>query len=84
MAKWPAMAVAAAALVTFTVNNSTVAATDVVRIALASGNAAAGTYRVWTEAIGAGSFKVCVENRSAGSLSEALVLNFAVAKAVAA
>jgi hypothetical protein len=28
-----------------------------------------------------GSFKVCVENRSAGSLSEAVILNFAVLKA---
>lgn len=79
-----AAALASAALVTFTVTNSAVAATDTINLNLASGPATAGTYRYWIEAVAAGSFKITVENRSAGSLSEALVFNFAVVKAVTA
>jgi len=75
---------AAAALVSFTVTNSTIAATDTINLNLASGNATAGTYRYWAEGVAAGSFKIVIENRSAGSLSEALTFNLAVIKAVAA
>ena len=73
---------AAAAVVSFVVNNSAVAATDTINLNLASGNAAAGAYRYWVEAIAAGSFKIVIENRSGGALAEALVFNFAVLKAV--
>jgi HD-like signal output (HDOD) protein len=73
---------AAAAVVSFVVTNSQVAATDTVNLNLASGNATAGTYRYWVEAMAAGSFKVVIENRSAGALAEALTFNFAVLKAV--
>jgi hypothetical protein len=73
---------AAAAIVSFTVNNSAVAATDTIELNLASGNAGAGTYRYWVEGIAAGSFKIVLENRSAGALGEALVFNFALLKAV--
>jgi len=77
-------ALAAAAVVSFTATNSAVAATDTINLNLASGNATAGTYRYWAEGIAAGSFKIVIENRSGGSLSEALVFNFAVVKAVTA
>jgi hypothetical protein len=73
---------AAAAAVSFVVNNSQVAATDTINLNLASGNATAGTYRYWVEAIASGSFKIVVENRSGGALAEALTFNFAVLKAV--
>jgi hypothetical protein len=73
---------AAAAVVSFVVNNSQVVATDTINLNLASGNATAGAYRYWVEAIGAGSFKIVIENRSGGALAEALVFNFAVVKAV--
>jgi len=73
---------AAAALVSFTVNNSAVAATDTINLNLASGNATAGTYRYWVEGIAAGVFKIVIENRSAGALAETLVFNFALLKAV--
>jgi hypothetical protein len=79
-----AAALAAAGIVSFTVTNSQVAATDTINLNLQSGNATAGTYRYWIDKVAAGSFVVAVENRSAGSLSEALVFNFAVLKAVAA
>lgn len=68
--------------VSFTVTNTQVSATDVVAIALASGGTA-GSYFVTIGAIAAGSFVVHVRNVSGGSLSEALVLNFAVTKATA-
>jgi len=77
-----AAALAAAAVVEFTVTNSQVAATDTINLNLASGASTSTAYRYWISGIAAGSFKTSVENRSAGSLSEALVLNFAVVKAV--
>jgi hypothetical protein len=75
-------ALASAAVVSFTVTNTTVAATDTINLNLQSGNATAGTYRYWIDKVSAGSFVIAVENRSAGSLSEALVFNFAIVKAV--
>lgn len=75
-----AAALAATTTVTFTVTNSQVAATDTPVCVLVSGNATAGTYQVWTEAPTAGTFKVNVRNMSAGSLSEALVINCNVIK----
>jgi len=65
--------------VSFTVTNSTVAATDVVQVVHSSGGTA-GAYHVEANAIGAGSFKITVRNRSGGSLSEAIVLTFVVIK----
>lgn len=73
---------AAAAVVSFTVTNSAVAATDTVNLNLTSGNATPGSYRYWVEGIAAGSFKIVIENRSGGALVEALVFTFAVVKAV--
>ena len=75
---------AAAGVVSFTVNNSLVAATDTVILNLQSGNATAGAYRYWVEGVSAGAFKVVIENRSAGALAEALVFSFALLKAVTA
>lgn len=73
-------ALAAGAEVKFTVTNSAVAATDVVIVNHASGGTA-GSYLVGIAAVAAGSFDIVVSNVS-GSLSEAIVLNFAVIKAV--
>lgn len=76
-------ALAAGAEATFTVTNSTVAATDVPVVAHASGGTS-GAYAVVVSRVQAGSFNITITNLSAGSLSEALVINFAVIKAVAA
>jgi hypothetical protein len=76
-------ALAAATEVSFTVTNSAVAATDVVAASIASGGTASA-YAVGVTATSAGSFVITITNLSGGSLSEALVLNFAVIKAVAA
>ena len=76
-------ALAAAAEVSFTLTNSVIAATDVVYACAASG-ATAGAYTVQCDAVAAGSCRISVGNRSAGSLSEAIVLTFVVIKAVSA
>ena len=72
-------ALAAAAEVTFTVTNSKIAATDVVVACHGSGGTA-GSYLVNANTMASGSFKVTVANVSAGSLSEAIVINFVALK----
>ena len=74
---------AAAAEVAFTVTNSFVAATDVVVASIASGGTS-GAYNLQVSATAAGSFDLALGNMSAGSLGEAVVINFAVIKAAAA
>jgi hypothetical protein len=76
-------ALAAATEVTFTVDNSTVAATDTVIVNLASGGTT-NTYIVGVHAVAAGSFNIIIGNMSATSRSEVLVLNFAIIKGVSA
>jgi hypothetical protein len=68
--------------VSFTVTNSTVAATDCIIVNIASG-ASADAYNVQVDAVSAGSFRVALGNMTGGNLSEALVLNFVVIKGVA-
>ena len=74
-------ALAAGAEVKFTVTNSMVAATDVVVLSIQSGGTS-GSYLLTVGAVAAGSFDVVISNASAGSLSQALVINFAIIKAV--
>jgi hypothetical protein len=78
-----AASLAAAAEVSFTFTNSTIAATDVVVTAISSG-ATAGAYNTHVDAIAAGSCRISITNFSSGPLSEAIVLNFVVIKGVAA
>lgn len=75
-----AAALAGGALVTFTVTNSAVAAADFVD-AIHASVGTAGTYDVEVTSIASGSFTITVHNRTAGSLSEAIVLRFIVFKA---
>jgi len=67
----------AATNVTFTLNNSTVSAKDVVVLSVSSG-ATAGAYNCWVSGKGTGTVSITVRNISGGNLSEAVVLNFAV------
>jgi hypothetical protein len=67
----------AATNVTFTLNNSTVSAKDVVVLSVSSG-ATAGAYNCWVSGKGTGTVTITVRNISGGNLSEAVVLNFAV------
>lgn len=74
-------ALAAGAEVSFTVTNSACATTDCVVVNHDSVGTL-GAYGVYANNIGAGSFAITVTNLSIGSLSEAIVLNFAIIKAV--
>lgn len=67
----------AATNVTFTLNNSTISAKDVVILSVASG-ATAGAYNCWVSGKGTGTCSITLRNISGGNLSEAVVINFAV------
>jgi hypothetical protein len=73
-------ALGATTSVSFTLTNSLIAVGDLITVNIVSG-ATAGSYFVVVEAVAAGSCAFHVRNTSAGSLSEALVLNFGVVKA---
>lgn len=63
--------------VTFTLNNTYISANDIL-ILNVSGGATAGAYNCWVSGLGAGTATITVRNISAGSLSEAVVVNFAL------
>lgn len=65
----------------FTVTNSSVAATDIPIVVIKSGGTL-NSYSIQVDAVAAGSFHINITNLSAGSLAEALVLNFAIIKGV--
>lgn len=65
---------------TFTVTNSTVAATDVIKLSQKSGT---DLYHLLVTAVGAGSFNITAFT-TGGTTTEAPVINFAVLKGVAA
>ena len=67
---------AATTNVTFTLNNSLISANDVIVLNVNGGTTAA--YNVYTSVIGAGSASITLRNITAGPLSEAVVLNFAL------
>ena len=77
-----AAALAAATTVTFVLTNSTIAAADLLVLNHVSGGTA-GAYLLNAQAA-AGSASVNVRNITAASLSEAIVIGFAVIKAVIA
>ena len=76
-----AAALAAATVVTFVLNNSSVAAGDMIVTSHHSGGTV-GPYLINGRVTGAGIGSIAVRNTSAGSLSEAIVIKFAVVKAV--
>ncbi|CAB5222494.1 hypothetical protein UFOVP370_10 [uncultured Caudovirales phage] len=70
-------ALAGATNVTFTLNNSLISANDIVILNIAA-DATAGSYNCWVSGLSVGSVSITVRNISGGSLSEAVVLNFAL------
>lgn len=70
-------ALASVTNVTFTLNNSLISANDIL-ILNVSGGATAGAYNCWVSGLGAGTASITVRNISGGSLSEAVVVNFAL------
>jgi len=64
--------------VTFTLTNSRLSVNDVIFVNVASANATAGAYNCWVSSMLAGSATITLRNITAGSLSEAVVINFAI------
>ena len=75
-----AAALAADTTVTFTLTNTEVVATDIIVLNHVSGGTA-GSYLLNAQA-GSGSASINVRNITGGSLSEAIVIGFAIIKAV--
>ena len=71
-------ALASATNVSFTLNNSFISSNDVLIVTLSGGIATAGTYNCWVNSMSAGSASITLRNISAGSLSEAVIINFAM------
>lgn len=69
---------ASATNVAFTLTNSLISANDVLIVNVANGAATAGTYNVFTSTLAAGSATIVLRNISAGTLSEAVVINYAI------
>ena len=63
---------------TFTLNNSFISANDTVVLTISGGQATAGSYNVFANALAAGSVSISLRNISGGTLSEAVVINFAI------
>ena len=63
--------------VTFTLTNSFISANDILILNVGSG-ATAGAYNCWVSGLSAGAATITVRTISAGSLSEAVVINFAL------
>ena len=71
-------ALAAGAIVSFTLNNSLISPRDVLIVNVSGGNATAGTYTTFVSTITTGSAVLSLYNISGGSLSEAVKLNVAI------
>ena len=63
---------------TFTLNNSFLSANDTVILTISGGQATPGSYNVFANALGAGTVSITLRNISGGTLSEAIVVNFAI------
>ena len=71
-------ALASATNVSFTLNNSFISSNDVLIVTLSGGIATAGTYNCWVNSMSAGTASITLRNISGGSLSEAVIINFAL------
>ena len=73
-----AASLATATNATFTLNNSFISANDTVILTISGGQATAGSYNVFANALAAGTVSITLRNISGGTLSEAIVINFAL------
>ena len=69
-------ALAATTNVTFTLTNSLIGVKDVLVLNVYGGTS--GSYNVWVSGLATGSATITVRNITGGSLSEAIVINFAI------
>jgi hypothetical protein len=63
--------------VTFTLNNSFISTNDIVVVNVSAGGTA-GAYTTYVSSMSAGAVALTLRNLTAGSLSEAVVLNYAI------
>jgi len=73
-----AASLATATNATFTLNNSLISANDTVILTISGGQATPGSYNVFANALADGTVSITLRNISGGSLSEAIVINFAL------
>ena len=73
-----AASLATATNATFTLNNSLISANDTVILTISGGQATPGSYNVFANALAAGTVSITLRNISGGSLSEAVVINYAI------
>jgi hypothetical protein len=64
----------------FTFNNTAISASDVLVITASNVPSNGANYSIWCQSVSSGVAYIRVQNVSAGSLSEALILNFAIIK----
>ncbi len=63
---------------TFTLNNSFISANDTVILTISGGQTTPGSYNVFANSLIAGAVSITLRNISGGSLSEAIIVNFAL------
>jgi predicted ThiF/HesA family dinucleotide-utilizing enzyme len=63
---------------TFTLNNSYISSNDTVILTISGGQATPGSYNVFANALGTGTVSITLRNISGGTLSEAVIINFAL------
>lgn len=63
---------------TFTLNNTYLSNNDTVILTIAGGQATPGSYNVFANSVGTGTVSITLRNISGGTLSEAVVINFAI------
>ena len=63
---------------TFTLNNSYISNNDTVILTISGGQATPGSYNVFANSLGAGTVSITLRNISGGTLSESVVINFAL------
>lgn len=73
-----AAALTTATNATFTLNNSYISSNDTVILTISGGQTTPGSYNVFANALGAGTVSITLRNISGGTLSEAVIINFAL------
>jgi len=63
---------------TFTLNNNLISTNDTVILTIAGGQTTPGSYNVFANALSTGSVSITLRNISGSTLSEAIVINFAL------
>jgi hypothetical protein len=64
--------------ISFTLTNSLISTNDTIVLNISGGQTTANTYNAWVDSLAAGSAVITLRNVSGGSLSEAIILNYAI------